>query len=120
MSCVVMLLSYSSILNYAAKIRISEHTTKQKSFFLFCIVEREYFRVKLKYTKFLIILYNKVRKSLHVRDFFTEKMLRNGVNEHQTLSFATHTLCEWVPRVVMPELGSATIWRRSFEATERL
>lgn len=24
-------------------------------------------------------------------------------------SFAIHTLCEWVPRVVMPELGSATI-----------
>lgn len=31
-----------------------------------------------------------------------------------------HTLCEWLPRVVMPEVGSATIFRRSFEATERL
>lgn len=36
------------------------------------------------------------------------------------LSSAIHTLCEWLPRVVMPELGSATICRRSFEATERL
>ena len=35
----------------AAKIRISENNTKQNAIFLFCIVEREYLRAKLRVTK---------------------------------------------------------------------
>ena len=47
-----------------AKIRISEHNTKQKSVFLFCIVEREYLRGILKYTKYIPILYEKDGKDV--------------------------------------------------------